>query len=235
MAAFACVRSFPAAMRFLMRMRLLGSFILAIIMLGPAREAPAQAAKFSALYNFGTNTGDPEEPLPPGIISQGRDGNLYSTTYIGGSARDGTVFRITPTGKLTVLYNFDGTQGVNPSSGLSLGTDGKSYGAASLDGAFGYGTLFTITPSGALTTLYDFTGGGDGGFPSGPLIQGTNGNFYGTINVFGKFNCGTVYQVTRSGKLNTLHDFNRPQGCNPSSHLILGSDGNLNTYSQYAP
>jgi uncharacterized repeat protein (TIGR03803 family) len=208
-------------------MRKLMMFTLPVLGLIFAVGASAHGQAFSVMYNFGTNSGDPEEPLPPGIISQEQDGNLYSTTYSGGSVRDGTVFKITPTGKLTVLYSFDGKQGVSPLSGLTLGTDGKSWGAASLDGASGYGTLFTITPGGALTTLYNFTGGSDGGFPTGPPIQGTNGNFYGTINVFGKFNCGTVYKVTGSGKLNTLHDFNRPQGCNPSSPLILGSDGNF--------
>jgi len=210
-----------------MKMRLLGSFTLAIIILSLAREAPAQTHKFSVLYNFGSSSGDPEEPEPPGIISQGRDGNLYSTTYSGGSTQDGTVFRITPTGKLTILYDFDNTQGVDPSSGLTLATNGKLYGTASLGGASSYGTLFKITPGGTLTTLYNFTGGNDGGIPDGPPIQGTDANLYGTMGAFGKFSCGTVYKLTPSGKLITLYEFDGPHGCSPASPLILGSDGNF--------
>jgi len=210
-----------------MKVRFSALFTVVIIILGFAWQTPAQAQKFSVLYNFGGKSGDPEEPAPPGIISQERDGNLYSTTYSGGSVRDGTVFKITPTGKLRVLYNFDNTQGVDPSSGLTLATNGKLYGTASLGGTSSRGTLFEITQSGTLTTLYNFTGGNDGGIPTGPPIQGTDGNLYGAMSGFGKFSCGTVYKVTHSGKLITLYEFDGTHGCSPASPLILGSDGNF--------
>jgi uncharacterized repeat protein (TIGR03803 family) len=216
-----------ASGEFLMKIQLFGSFTLAIIMLGLVREAPAQTHKLSVLYNFGSNGGDPEDPEPPGIISQGRDGNLYSTTYSGGSTQDGTVFKITPTGKMTILYDFDNTQGVDPTSGLTLATNGKLYGAASLGGASSYGTLFKTTPGGTLTTLYNFTGGNDGGFPSGPPIQSTDGNLYGTVGGGGKFGCGTVYKVAHAEKVITLHQFDGKNGCSPASPLSLGSDGNF--------
>ena len=210
-----------------MKMQLFGSFTLAIMMLGLTRETPAQAQEFSVLYNFGNKSGDPQEPDSPGIISQGRDGNLYSTTYSGGSARVGTVFRITPTGNLTVLYNFDDTQGADPSSGLTLATNGKLYGTASLGGTSSFGTLFKTTPGGTLTTVYNFSGGNDGGFPGGPPIQGTDGNLYGTLGAWGKFDCGTVYKVTHAEKVITLHQFDGKHGCSPASPLILGTDGNF--------
>jgi uncharacterized repeat protein (TIGR03803 family) len=126
-----------------------------------------------------------------------------------------------------VLYNFDNTQGVDPDSGLTLATDGSLYGSASLGGVSSYGTLFNITTNGTFTTLYNFTGGNDGGFPTGPPIQGTDGNLYGTINGSGTFNCGTVYKMTRAGKMIPLHEFDGRHGCSPASPLILGSDGNF--------
>jgi uncharacterized repeat protein (TIGR03803 family) len=137
------------------------------------------------------------------------------------------VFKITPTGKLTVLYNFDNPQGIDPTSGLTLATNGKLYGTASLGGASSHGTLFKITPTGTLITLYNFTGGNDGGFPYGPPIQGTDGNPYGTMSGGGQFSCGTVYKVTRAGKVITLHEFDGKHGCSPASPLILWTDGNF--------
>jgi uncharacterized repeat protein (TIGR03803 family) len=79
--------------------------------------AITHAQTFSVLYNFGTNSGDPLQPAFEGIVAQGRDGNLYSTTPYGGTANSGTVFKITPAGKLTVLYNFDGLLGCPPQVG----------------------------------------------------------------------------------------------------------------------
>jgi uncharacterized repeat protein (TIGR03803 family) len=159
-----------------MKMRFSGRLVLAIVSLGLAWERPAHAQTFSVLYNFGTKAGDPEEPQVPGIISQGRDGNLYTTTPSGGSAQEGTVFKITPTGRMSVLYDFDSAQGGGTGSGLTLVTNGKFYGTVPAGGASNRGTLFKITPSGTLTTLYNFTGGDDGGFPDDPPIQGTDGN-----------------------------------------------------------
>jgi uncharacterized repeat protein (TIGR03803 family) len=210
-----------------MKMRFLDWFILAITMLGLTSQASAQTYKFSVLYNFGSKSGDPGEPIGPGVISQERDGNLYSTTYSGGSAEDGAVFKITPTGNLKVLYNFGGTGGVNPTSGLTLATNGRLYGTASLGGTSNRGILFTVASTGTLSTLYNFTGGNDGGIPSGPPIQGTDGNLYGTMGAFGEFSCGTVYKVMNSGKLITLHEFDNTHGCTPGSPPILGSDGNF--------
>ena len=119
-------------------------------------------------------------PRSCGILAQGRDGNLYGTTQEGGTNGYGVVFRITPSGKLKVLYNFDGVDGSYSYGGLTLGTDGNFYGTTTKAAPTVYGTIFKITPSGSLTTLYSFTGGTDGYDPLAPPIQGTDGNFYGT-------------------------------------------------------
>jgi len=188
---------------------------------------PIANAQLNVLYNFGTHSGDPENPSNPGIIAQGRDGNMYSTTVTGGTNGLGSVFKITPAGNVTVIYDCDETHGYDLSSGLTLGTDGNFYGAAFLGGTAGFGTIFKITPTGTLTALYNFTGGKDGLYPSAPPIQGTDGNWYGTTQ--GDFSSyGTLYKLTPSGKLTVLYTFVGTQGSDqPRTPLVQGTDGNF--------
>ena len=107
----------------------------------------------------------------------------------GGTNRNdgyGTVFKISTNGALTTLYSFTGSNdGANPDAGLVQGSDGNFYGttyvaAARTSGYEGYGTVFKISTNGALTTLYSFTGTNDGAYPEAGLVQGSDGNFYGT-------------------------------------------------------
>jgi uncharacterized repeat protein (TIGR03803 family) len=208
-----------------MKMRLPSQLALVIIGLGFMWQ-PAQAQTFSVLYNFGTNSGDPLNPGETGAIAQGRDGNLYSTASNGGAHGYGAVFKITPSGKLTVLYNFDGPHGQAPLGGLTLGTDGNFYGTTWYGGATGNGTVFKITPTGQLTVLYSFTGGSDGFQPYAPPIEGSDGNFYGTAG-FGGAGWGTVYKLTPSGKFTTLHAFSSGDGSSPIAPLVQGIDGSF--------
>jgi uncharacterized repeat protein (TIGR03803 family) len=195
--------------------------------------AAATAQTYTVLYNFGTNIGDPLNPQLSDVIAQGRDGSLYSTTFSGGAHGLGTVFDITPGATLTVLYDFDGTLGELPNSGLTLATDGKFYGTTAAGGPSNAGTIFNTTPSGKVTVLYNFTGGSDGFFPSAPPIQGTDGNFYGTTpygghkTCNGGAGCGTVYKLTRSGQFTTLHQFQSKEGAVPPGPVVEGTDGNL--------
>jgi uncharacterized repeat protein (TIGR03803 family) len=115
----------------------------------------------------------------------------------GGTNGYGVVFKITPDGRLKVLYNFDGVHGSGPNGGLTLGRDGNFYGTTGGGGADKYGTIFKITKSGSLTTLYNFTDGADGSNPDAPPIQGTDGNLYGTTS-------GTAYKITPSGTFTPL-------------------------------
>lgn len=142
----------------------------------------AAPAQISVLYNFGSKAGDPLQPSYSGIVAQGRDGNLYSTSVSGGTGTGGTVFRIAPNGRLKVLYSFDSTHGATPYGGLTLGSDGRFYGTATTAGQGCCGTIFKITPNGTLTVIHNFTGGADGGAPQAPPIQGRDGKFYGTTN-----------------------------------------------------
>ncbi len=141
-------------------------------------------------------------------LVQGSDGSLYGTTYDGGVNGAGTVFKITLTGSLTTLYNFtDGADGGFPIAGLVQGTDGNFYGTTYSGGTDSAGTVFQITPTGSLTTLYSFTGGADGVSPYAPLVQGTDGNFYGTTLGGGTNGGGTVFTITPAGILTPLYSF----------------------------
>jgi uncharacterized repeat protein (TIGR03803 family) len=200
-----------------MKMRLPTQIAMIVIALRLMGE-PAQAQTFSVLHNFGAKATDPLHPF--GFIAQGRDAQLYSTTASGGSNGWGAMFKITPSGTLTVPYNFvSSTQG-SAFTGLMLATDGDFYGAAGERFTSDHGNLFKITPAGTLILLYQFTGGSDGAGPSGPPIQGRDGNFYGVTVAGGAHNEGTVYKMTRAGKLTTLS----PTG---GISLVQGTDGNF--------
>jgi uncharacterized repeat protein (TIGR03803 family) len=188
--------------------------------------AAGHSQTVSMLYDFGIVSGDPLQPYVSGIVAQGRDGNLYTASPLGGAIDAGTVFKMTPGGQMTVLHSFVG-DGAYTTSGLTLGRDGNFYGGGYSGGTFGAGTLFKITPSGTLTVLYNFTGGSDGEYPYAPPVQGADGNFYGTTSYGATNGFGTVYKVTSSGNLTTLYDFDSTHGANPYSPLVQGMDGNL--------
>jgi uncharacterized repeat protein (TIGR03803 family) len=178
------------------------------------------------------------------------DGNFYGVTTTGGSSTScrpgcGTVFKLTPTGAMTVLHNFNGTDGSGPGAALVEGTDGSLYGttiaggsnsSCSYENLVGCGTVFKITTTGTLTTLYNFNGS-DGSLPFAPLIQAVDGNYYGTTFAGGAYDncivpsgtgtCGTVFKITPSGSLTTLHSFNGGDGGNPLAPLYQASNENF--------
>jgi uncharacterized repeat protein (TIGR03803 family) len=166
-------------------------------------------------------------------LIQGRDGNFYGTSVFGGQDGAGTVFKLTPAGALTALYAFCAqascTDGENPGGALALGIDGNFYGTTFNEGAHSLGTIFKLTPGGALTVLHSFEGT-DGSQPAAGLVLASDGNFYGTTVYGGPGSscpCGTVFKITTSGALTTLHSFDYSDGCDSSAPLIQASDGNL--------
>ncbi len=175
-----------------------------------------RAQTYTDLHDFDYSN-DGGYPYYPGIVAQGRDGSLYGTTYEGGLNGYGTVYKITPSGALTVLYSFAYTDGAYPSAGVTLATDGNLYGAASEGGTNGYGTIFKITPTGTLTTLHTFTYS-DGCYPYAPPVQGKKG-----LVLYGTTTCGTAYSITPSG------NFKEISSSVPLSYapLLLASDGNF--------
>jgi len=202
-----------------------------VFVLCAATTIASPETTFETLGSF--NVTDGVNPYPVTLV-QGRDGNLYGTTLTGGVSGAGTVFKITPGGTLTTLYNFCSksycTDGAAPYAGLVLATNGNFYGTTTEGGAGincpsnGCGTVFKLSPepSGGCpsgsnagngwceTVLYGFCSKvscTDGAYPYAALVQGTDGNFYGTTFNGGANNAGTVFKITPSGTLTTLHSF----------------------------
>jgi uncharacterized repeat protein (TIGR03803 family) len=197
--------------------------IVFMLWLAMAGVAPASVT-YTNLASFDKTNG--YEPTHTALI-QATDGNLYGVTSYGGANDEGVVFRITPSGTLTVIYSFCSlascADGANPYSSLFLGSNGDLYGTTYYGGANNNGTLFKITTSGTLTTLYSFcslASCADGTGPEGQLAEDSAGNIYGTANYGGASNVGTVFKFSTKGVLTTLHSFSGADGDYPAGGLI---------------
>jgi uncharacterized repeat protein (TIGR03803 family) len=194
----------------------------------------AQCATLQTPYSFSA-----APTYPHAGLVQGSDGCLYGTSANGGThglnnGGLGAVFKVTTNGTLSIVFSFDNTHGANPQAGLIQGTDGNLYGTTQNGGTngtqfAGFGTAFKVTTNGALTSLCSFTdgtvgGNPPGGFPVSGLVQGSDGNFYGTRSGGG---AGTVFMVTSNGVFTTLASFANTNGAGPSGELVQGSDGNF--------
>jgi len=173
-------------------------------------------------------------------LVQGCDGYFYGTSINGGTRNQGTVYRVDSVGNITVLWQFGSTNtaGVNPWVPLVLGRDGNFYGTTKSGGSNNMGTIYQLIPNGTnstLTTLWQFGSLGndaDGAYPFHGLVQGRDGNFYGTAPDGGVYGDGTVYQLIPNGTnstLNPLWEFgsmaNDADGSDPQAGLIQGADG----------
>jgi uncharacterized repeat protein (TIGR03803 family) len=191
-------------------------------------------------------------PLPvdftgAAALLQASDGSFYLITSDGGSTRHGAVFK-SMAGTFTPIYSFGGAPGdaLSPRVPLIEGRDGNLYGTTATGGSpsaacpSGCGTVFKITPSGAETVLYSFgSSAADGQTPSGALVQGIDGNFYGLTSAGGNTpiggsatpncNCGTIFRITPSGTETVLYAFGNSaaDGTQPSGALLQASDGNF--------
>jgi len=225
--------------------------------------APGQVA-FTSLVSF-TFTNGPDYGAfgvgsRSGAMVQGHDGNLYGTTPTGGTVTNvpgyfGTVFKMTPDGSFTSLYLFGTVYYSNggndnghwPQGNLIQGTDGNLYGTTQYGGPPNGGTVFQVTTGGSLSILYNFGNNAgfdsqlgwtnyDGDAPIAGLVQGSDGNFYGTTYSYGAYANGTVFQLTPAGVLTTLHSFTaldsgnsytNKDGANPMGELVEGKDGSF--------
>lgn len=180
----------------------------------------------------------------PVCLITGTDGNFYGASSFGGGPGDtnaafghGTIFKLTPGGELTALFAFAGTNGDMPMA-LIQGMDGNLYGMTAhggsmyydTNGSTGYGTVFQLTTNGTMTTLCEF----DGTNSSSPqaLVQGSDGNLYGTTYWGGTNFNGTIFRLTTTGDLTTLHEFGafdfsdqNADGAHPVGRLFQGKDG----------
>ena len=193
----------------------------------------------SVLYPF--HDGFPDDGYgPAGLLAMDAQGNLYGTTEQGGRDSlhvvrgDGIVFKVSPQGDETILYNFGAfrTDGIQPIGGMVLDAKGNLYGTTYIGGTYTLGTVFRLTPEGEETVLHNFAEDDtDGGNPWAPLIIDGNGNVFGTTPSGGDSNggAGTVFEITAAGVYKVLHIFTGPpgDGGTPFYGLTLDSQGNL--------
>ncbi len=201
---------------------------------GTVFELTPTGAALTVLHSFSSTGSDGANPSA-GLIADAA-GNLYGTTAFGGAGTNcpsgcGTVFKLMPTGTLTVLHSFGGSDGANPSAGLIADAAGNLYGTTADGGAgtncpSGCGTVFELTPTGTLTVLHSFTFS-DGANPFAGLIADAVGNLYGTTISGGVSGRGTVFELTPTGTLTVLHSFTGSDGGFPSAGLIADATGNL--------
>jgi len=188
----------------------------------------AQAQSETVLYNF---LGMPDGANPVTGVILDAAGNLYGTTDNGGTAGLGTVFKLAPDGKETVLYSFAGqAEGETPYAGLVRGKKGYLYGATlySQDNV-SYGTLYKVGPKGVHTVLYTFTGGADGADPYGEnLIFDKAGNLYGTGYGGGTSELGVVFELSAAGTESVLYSFTGgTDGSRPYAGVVEDKHGNF--------
>jgi uncharacterized repeat protein (TIGR03803 family) len=182
----------------------------------------------TTLYSFG-NTPDGANPYSGLVL--GSSGDFFGTTFHGGTSGDGTVFKITSGGELTILYSFNGLDGNGPMGPLVEGSDGAYYGTTQAGGTTqaNFGTVFKITPDGALTTLHNFndTAAKDGYYPYGGLVLGSGGDFFGTTLDGGSGGYGTIFKISSTGAYKVLHNFVLTDGADPWAALIQAADGDF--------
>ncbi len=217
--------------------------LLVVGVLDVVTTKAAQAQTLTTLHSFSGGEGY----SPSTGVTRDAAGNLYGTTLHGGSPNCGggcgSVFKLTHDSGgwvLTTIYEFQGgSDGGQPRAGLTIGPDGTLYGTTQ----WTYGTVFNLRPPARIcasvscpwtkTALYSFSGGDDGGPPGwGNLIFDQQGNLYGTTGNGGRYDAGTVFELTRSAggwtKI-TLYNFPDDQymQCNPRGGVIFDRSGNL--------
>jgi uncharacterized repeat protein (TIGR03803 family) len=179
-----------------------------------------------------------------GSLLMDNTGSLYGVAYRGGTtgcvagAGCGTVFKISSSGALTVLHDFQGgADGSFPQSSLVADDAGNLYGTTYYGGGtgctYGCGTIFELAPDGTETVLYAFQGGADGKFPAAGVIRDAQGNLYGTASAGGDadcaagYGCGTVFKLAPDGTFTVLHSFQGNDGVEPFGGLVADRFGNL--------
>jgi len=194
------------------------------------------------LHSFSSSSEDGNSPVA-GLVFDA-SGNLYGTTFSGGTSGGGTAFELTPAARgewiENVLHNFgNGTDGVNPIGGLIFDGAGNLYGATNWGGVSLDGMVFELSRVGGNwqeTVLHEFSGA-DGAAPEYTvLVFDAAGNLYGTTAGGGTSTncfqgCGTVFELTPAGggswAESVLHSFNGSDGSTPYANVIFDVAGNL--------
>lgn len=202
--------------------------LIAAALLFAATTASTQT--YTTLYTYPIGAGAYSGILAPQMMSQGRDGNLYSTINNDGTHNVGTVYKITTAGAPTTIYNFCSltscTDGGYPWGGVTLGFDGNFYGTTQGGGSHAAGTVFKVTPTGTLTTLWNFANGTDDSAPIYTTVQGQDGSMYGVSEEQYVGQNGAFFKVSAVGVFKLLRDFNYTNGSSPNLPT-QGTDGNF--------
>ncbi|HTB85261.1 MAG TPA: choice-of-anchor tandem repeat GloVer-containing protein [Candidatus Sulfotelmatobacter sp.] len=196
---------------------------------------------FTELYSFSalTNSDNGDGADPESDLTVGPDGDLYGTTVGGGTYGAGAVFKISTNGTFTALASFAGNTGYNPYAGVTAGPGGSLYGVVTSGGTTGYGTAYKVSSGGQFTLLNNFSYFPNGANPQAPLIQGPDGNFYGTAagggtnllqtgpSSYQAESFGTVFELSTNGAFTMLAYFAGTNGANPYGGLTIGPGGNF--------
>jgi uncharacterized repeat protein (TIGR03803 family) len=197
----------------------------------PLIEAMEGRVLFSggAVANVNPATQDPFGNTPKAAVTFDSSGDLYGTTFAGGTSRDGILFEI-PKGRKSAITiaSFDGTNGEEPVAAVTFDSSGDLYGTTLAGGISGEGTVFEIAKgSTSLTTIASFDGT-NGEEPAAAVTFDSSGNMYGTTEDGGADGDGTVFEIPKgSTSLTTLASFNGTNGANPTASLTIDSNGNL--------
>jgi uncharacterized repeat protein (TIGR03803 family) len=193
---------------------------------------PAQSQTATVIHSF---KGPPNDGVFPyaGVILDAA-GNIYGTTWLGGTADLGTVFEISKHGE-TLLHSFGvAADGQMPQAGLVRDAAGNLYGTTTIGGGPScVGTVFKINATGKETVLHCFAGQPtDGGYPLASVVLDAKGNLYGTTADGGTNNVGTVFELDTTGKETVLYSFTggnvgETDGASPVAGVIRDTSGNL--------
>lgn len=195
---------------------------------GSVFEVPADGSGAKALYDF--SAGNRAGYGPESQLAADARGNLYGTTRYGGANDGGTLFKLTPGGKLSVLHAFGAIgDGGAPVAGVTLDDAGNIYGTTNAGGANNAGTVYRLAKDGTYAHLHDFDARVEGFEPWGGLTRDAQGNLYGTTMVGGDAVSGTLFKIAPDGAFTTLHSFGKLQGegDTPLAAPTLDAHGNL--------
>jgi uncharacterized repeat protein (TIGR03803 family) len=182
------------------------------------------------------NTSGPDGAYPETGLVRDAAGNLYGTTFAGGTKGLGSLFKLAANGTYTVLRSLTHGDGIRPLAPLILDAGGNLYGTASAGGIRGFGTIFKLAPDGTFTVLYNFLGrpNFDGSSSRGGLVFDKAGNLYGTTLNGGagsplEIDLGTIFQLAPNGAYTVLHSFvaNTADGTHPYAGLLIDTSGAL--------
>jgi uncharacterized repeat protein (TIGR03803 family) len=166
--------------------------------------------------------GQPSAPL-----IQGSNGNFYSTSYSGGTNDAGTVYRMSRAGAVTIVYNFDGTEGYGYAPLVQDG-EGYLYGTAD-GGTLGGGIVFKVSTHGKFTVLHNFTNQdyNHGSVPVAGLVLATNGKLYGSAYRGGPQNGGSLFDINTTGQYREFYIFDGTDGSGPQTTAMQHTNGKI--------